>query len=225
MEQTFRQLVSDIITELKSVNIDDRMSNRFVLSRLLDKTKTIIKQDMDSRRLFKITSIWKTISCLDMCETEFSECACDIPNCEVVVKSKNKIPKVFDSNYGSLIKVFNVNGTKEYVQTTLQSYIDIRRREFQNPNVKYFWISDNHIYIPDSRVEQVMVQGLFENPKEVDVLNGIENAECSKPLDYLFPCPGHLLDAVKTATFGELIKGYKQIIEDEKPNENSNDKK
>lgn len=222
MESTSRQLVSDISAELKALNIDERISNRFILSRLTDKTRTIIKQDADARKLFKTTNVWKTIKCVDLCEVDFTECACNIPNCKVVMKSKLKLPKTFDSNYGTLLKVFTINGEKEYIQTSLSGYIDIQSREYSNKNIKYFWLDDSYIYIPDSQVESVMISGLFENPYEADIFAGVEGAECLKPLDYLFPCPGHLLDAVKTATISELAQIYKRIPEDEKPNMNSN---
>jgi hypothetical protein len=222
MEITNRQLVSDVITELRSMNIDDRISNRFVLSRLKDKARVFIKQDSDSRRLLKVTGIWKTIKCFHMCEANAVDCGCDIPDCQILMKSKHVLPKSFDTNYGTLVKVFTVNGAKEYIQTTLAGYIDIKNREYQNKSIKYFWIDDGHIYIPDSHVEEVMVIGLFENPEQADILNDKDANLCLKPLDSLFPCPGHLLDPVKKDTIIELAKIYKGITEDEKPNQNSN---
>lgn len=224
MDITNRQVISDVIGELNSLNIDERLSNRFILSRLKDRARVFIKQDLDSRRLFKITSIWKSIKCFEMCETDLLECGCNIPHCKFVMKSKKKLPRAFDSNYGTLIKVFTIGGGKEYVQTTISKYIDIKSREFINPNTRYFWIDDGYLYIPDSKVVEVMVMGLFENPEEVDILNEVDGAECAKPLDALFPCPGHLLDAVKKDTVTLLAKIYKAIPEDEKPNMNSNDK-
>ena len=221
MDVTNKQLASDMATELKALNIDERMSFRFILSRLKDKTRLFIKQDADSRRLLKITNIWKTIKCLDMCDIDAIECACDIPNCKVIKKSKIKIPRVFDSNYGSLIKVLTIDGGKEYLPTTLSSYIDIKNREIQNPNIKYFWMEDGYIFIPDSMVEQVRVVGLFENPEEVDVIND-PSLKCSKPLDALFPCPGHLLEIIKKDTIGELVRLFKNVPDDESPNQNSN---
>lgn len=224
MEQTNRQIISDVITELRSMNIDDRISNRFVLSRLRDKTKAYIKQDLDSRRLFKITSLWRTINCLDMCPLPFMECACDIPKCNFVSKSVKKLPKLFDSNYGTLIKVFTVTGAKEYKQTTLSEYKNIKNREYTDAT-KYFWIDgDGYLYIPDSEVKAVLVQGLFETPHDVNILNEIKGAECAKILDDMFICPGHLFDLIKKDTILELAKIYKGLVSDEKPNQNVNDK-
>lgn len=220
MEITNRQLISDIISELRSMNIDDRISYRFILSRLKDKTRLFVKQDLDSRRLFKITSIWKPINCIDLCPVSAIECGCDIPNCEVVMKSKIKIPKTFDTTYGTLLKILTIDKKSEYKQTTPIEYIDLMKRPFASKKFKYFWIEDEYIVIPNSKVENVYGIGLFENPHEIDNINGV--SDCIKPLDSLFPCPGHLLDIVKKETIIELAKILKGIPEDEKPNQNSN---
>lgn len=221
---TNRQVVSDVITSLRSINIDDRISNRFVLSRLKDKVRLLIKQDLDSRRLFKITGIWKTIKCFPMISIDFMECGLDIPHCNFVMKSVKKLPKSFDSSYGTLVKVFTINGDKEYTQIKIGDYKDILNREYINKNIKYFWIDDGYIYIPESQVEEVMVVILTENPQEVDILNNIKGSECLKPLDSVFPCPTHLLDVAKTQTILELAKVYKGLVEDNRPDQNSNNK-
>ncbi len=224
MDSTNRQVVSDVIGSLHSVNIDDRISNRFVLSRVKDKVRILIKQDLDSRRLFKITDIWKTIKCFHMKPVDFIECGFDIPHCECVMKSVHKLPKSFDSSYGTLVKVFTINGNKEYNQIKLGDFKDIKSREYSNKSVRYFWIDDGYVYIPDSQVEEVLVVILAEYPEEVDKLNDLPESECAKPLDSLFPCPGHLLDIAKTQTITELAQIYKRIPEDAKPDNNSNSK-
>lgn len=222
MELTNRQISSDIATEIRALNIDDRVSSRWILSVLKDKTRSMLKQDLESRRLFKISSIWQTIDCVELCEVPYSECACDIPNCKVVMKSKIKIPRAFESNYGTMVKVVNIGGTSEFIQTSLTKYIDIKARNIDNPKAKYFWIDNGYIFIPDSMVETVMVRGLFENPEEVDKLNDPIGSECLKPLDALFPCPSHLVDAVKKETVLEFAKIFKGLQEDQTPNQNSN---
>lgn len=223
MKKTNRQIISDVISELRVLSVDEMLSKRFVLSKLKDKTKTAVKQDVDTRRLLKISSVWRDIKCFELCEIPFSECACDIPNCTNVMKSKKPLPKAFDSNYGTLIKVFTINGAKEYHQTKLNNYISIKSRPFQRK--QYFWLdADNYLYIPDSSVESVLVYGLFHESLEVDKLNDKKGSDCAKILDSEFVCPEHLVDIVKTQVIKELFEGFRSVVVDEKPDLNSNSK-
>lgn len=218
-----RQIVSDIVGSLASLNIDDRFSRRFILSILVDKTELFIKQDGDQRRLFLVTDIWKSIPCLDMCDASTEVCA-GVPGncCNSLRVSKVEIPEVFESSYGDIIKVMTVDHSKEYTQTKIFNYKDLKNREYQDPNKRYFWILDRHIYIPDSDVKQVFVIGLFKKPYEVDKI--LDPSLCVFPLDYNFPCPDYLLDVVKTATKQELASIYKKIIQDSRPDQDPNKK-
>jgi len=137
------------------------------------------------------------------------------------MKSTKRIPQSFDSNYGSIVKVFTIDGSKEYKQVSFSEYKDIKNREIIDPSVKYFWIDDQYVYIPDSEVEAVSIQGLFERPEEVDKLNEEKGADCAKPLDQYFPCPEHLLDPVKKDTIIEFARTYKAIVEDTNPNQSN----
>lgn len=217
-----RKIISDIIGSMKALNIDDRISRRLILSILTDKAQLFIKQDGDARRLFTVTDIWKAILCLDMCAANEGACA-EIPQCSSLRVSKEAIPEVFESSYGDIIKVMTIDRNKEYTQTRIFDYKDIKNREYQDPDKRYFWILDRHIYIPDSEVEKVFVIGLFKKPYEVDKIID-PTLECVFPLDYPFPCPDYLLDPVKTETKKELASIYKRLIEDTKPDLNPNQK-
>lgn len=224
MPITNRQVISDVTDELKRNNIDQRVSRRFILSRLRDRVKKYIKQDIDPRRLFKITEIWRTVKSLEMSATNLAEIEFNIPNCSCIMKSKKRLPDAFTSNYGTLINVFTINGGKQYNQTKLTDYIDIKGREYANKNIKYFWLEDGYLYIPDSEVEAVRVSGLFQKPEEVDKLNEEKGSECASPLDSFFVCPEHLIDLVKTETTVQLIKELSGVVEDQRPDGNENSK-
>lgn len=219
--QTCRQFSSDIVGSLRSLGIDDRIPTRLVLAIGRDYTRTFIKQDADSRRLFQITDIWKSIPCFQMCEEDAVKCGC-LPDCQYVMKSTKQLPAVFDSSYGDVIKIFTIDGSKEYTLIKSFEYKDIKNREYQNSGQRYCWILDRYLYIPDSKVKEVMVVGLFMFPNEVTKL--VEGSECLYPLDEYFPCPGYLLSVVKDQTIKKLAEIYKRLIPDAKPDGNPNSK-
>jgi len=218
---TNREAVSIIVNGLKSLNIDDRKSNRYILNQLKDKVSTLIKQDTDSRRLFAVSDVWKPIHCIDLKEVPASECCSEIPNLRTMMKSVQRIPQTYLSSYGNILKVFNIVGTLEYTQTTRAKYKDIMDREVVNNAVKYFWLSEGHIFIPNSDVEKVSAIGLFIHPHQVDILNDSE-AECDPLLDQPFPAPDYILTIAKDQVLQEYAGISARIVEDEKANLNSN---
>jgi hypothetical protein len=220
---TTRKVISDVIGTLKATSEDSRISYRLVLSILTDKVKKFIKQDADVRRLFQVSEGWKRIPCLQMKEVNMQECGFDIPQCTFMMRSVEAVPEAFQSTYGNIIKVFTIDTVKEFKQTTLFSYKDIRRREYFDKKIKYFFILEDHIYVPDSQVEEIMVLGLFKHPFEVSKIVDPDN-KCLKPLDEPFPCPDYLLDPVKSDAKIELAKIYEALVKDEKANLNTNEK-
>jgi hypothetical protein len=220
---TTRKVISDVTGSMKATTEDSRISYRLVLSILTAKTMKFIKQDADARRLFQVSEGWKRIPCLHLEEVDMQECGFDIPQCTFMMKSVEEVPEVFQSTYGNIIKVFTIDGVKEFKQTTLAGYKDIRRREYFDKKIKYFILMEKHIWIPDSEIEEIMVVGLFKHPFEVTKLID-PDSKCLKPLDEPFPCPDYLLDPVKTDTKMELANIYERMIKDEKSNLNTNEK-
>lgn len=221
---TARKVISDVTGVLKATSEDSRISFRLVLSILTDKVKKFIKQDGDARRLFQVSEMWKRIPCLHMKEIDLQECGFDIPQCTFMMRSVEAVPEVFQSTYGNIIKVLTIDGSKEFKQTTLAAYKDIKRREYQDKRMRYFFLLEDHIYVPDSQVEEVMVLGLFKHPFDVTKLVEGDDAKCLKPLDEPFPCPDYLLDPVKADTKLELAKLYESLVKDERSNLNTNEK-
>src|SRR5690606_19843318 len=103
---------------LKSMNFDDRISKRLLLSNFASKITVLFKQDADGRRVFSISDIWKSIDCLPMEKVTTNVCG-DVPGCKFLMKSVYKIPNSYQSSFGNIVKVMTLDTNKEYSQTTL----------------------------------------------------------------------------------------------------------
>lgn len=218
---TCRQFVSDVVGSLRSLGVDDRIPSRLVLSKGRDYAKTYIKQDADVRRLFNVTDVWKSIPCFKMCPTNPDTCG-DITLCENLMKSEEELPEVYETSYGDMVKIFTIDRNREYKQTQIHLYKDIKNREYKDANQRYFWILDRHIYIPDSEVKEVFVVGLFMFPNQVTKL--VSGQDCLFPLDEMFPSPNYLISVVKTQVIKELAEIYKRQIPDARPDQDANTK-
>lgn len=220
MAQTLRQVLSDLSSDVNALNIDDRLSFRFLASKFKDKIQTFIRQDARSRELVSETSIWKPISCVKLKDVPAIDC-CDVDDGSFVKKSKIRIPEAYSTTYGNLIKVFTLNGSFEYKQIKSFEYKDYVNREYGN--AKPFWIEDQYIYIPNSTLKSVKVLLIPKNPLEVDILNG-KCDKCTSPLDVELNYPAYLITAAKKAVLEELAGVTVKVVTDEKPNENKNEK-
>lgn len=222
---TNRQIISDIVIDLRAANLDDKVSKRFILNKLRAYAKTLIRQDAESRRLLNITDLWTDVSCVEMCEYPLVDCCNeDIPDCTTVMRSKHKIPPTYEASYGELFQVHNATYAKEFRKTTPKDYKNIRLREFQDKRIKYYWMSNGYLVIPDSMVHVVTLRGVFEDPAAALKLNSCsqDNNPCPRLLDQPFICPDYLESVIKQETLKDLFSFYKRVSVDENPNLNTN---
>lgn len=217
---TNRQVCSDISDYLKANNVDDRISYRFILSELRDNAQNFIKQDADNRRIFKQSSLWKTLPCgVEFEEVSLISCIFDVAGCQLIMRSKTKIPKTYVTSYGDLIKLTNLDGSGNYIQISPSDYQSQKDRKYINKQNKYFWIIDDYIYIPDSYIEALRVTGFFKTDDYLSY-GACASKNCFKPLDMEFNCPDYLIKIVKDDTKRQLLARY-NIVKDENPDLNN----
>jgi hypothetical protein len=219
--QTYREVISDIVSELKAVNLDDRYSYRFLCNKLQDAANQFLKIDSEYRKIFKNNSFFYKIDCFPLTEIPLIDCGCDLNYIGKVMKSCKPLPVTFESTYGNIVKILTLDFSKEFTKIEPFTYKDFKNRKYGPKN--FYWIIDNYVYIPDSEIEDVYVLGAFKYKNDVDVLNGVSN-ECFSFLDSPFNFPDYMVSLIKNETIKTLVAANKQIIEDVKPNLNQNDK-
>ena len=217
--QTYRKIISDIVSDLKAYNLDDRFSYRFILSKIIDSAEYFFSQDVDTRRILKSNDIYKTIPNFTLCQVNYgdSELELNIP----IQRSINKVPATFNTNYGNLIKFLNSVNSTEYKLTQFNSYYNLLRREYSSSKIKYCWIEDDYLYIPDSAIPFVKVLGVFKDSQFIDYLNG-KIGKDYKPLDSVLNLPDMKIKIVKDDAVQRLAGITKRMAVDENPNGNTN---
>ena len=226
---TNNAIISEIINDLRAMSIDDRISKRFVLSKLRGFASLYIKRENDLMKLFKYSSLFTPVSCIKMLPANEREC-CDIiiSKCKSYAKSEKRLPAIYTWRNGLVIMSLISLGGIEYREITPKEYDRILKREFIDKTKKYFWIEDGHIIIPDSEVEFVELTAYFENEFDAKLISECqdktESNSCRNPYDDEFKCPGHLLAIIKDDTIKNLFNYYKRNIVDELSDLNSNNK-
>lgn len=196
-----RDLIADVKQSLRKKNLDDRIPNSFVYSKLIKHTALLIKRESDSRRIFRQTNLFKPK-------------VFELESYQGMRRSMEEIPDFFTTSYGNLLLVGSDDYTNAYKQISPEKLSQTKTREFQNPNKKYYWIENNRLVIPDGYMEDVLVRGLFYNYTDYP---------CQPLLDTEFPCPDYLLEEVVNMSVQSLTVREK-ITPDENPNLDSNNK-
>lgn len=216
---TNRKFCSDVIGILNASNIDERVSFRLILGIGRDIASTLIKQDSDNRRIFGETTLWKPIPCLELEDVDLVQCNFDV-SCKTLKRSKIKLPDLYATIYGNIIKVTNVDGSGNYTEILFDQLQDNQNRKYKDPNIHYFWIIENYLYISDIEYDAIRVTGFFKDDSAVLKANCVST--CISPLEFEFNCPQYLIGVIKQKTADELKERLRPI--DTKPNLNPNDR-
>lgn len=219
---TNREFISTIKHDLKAQNIDQRVSGRYILN----KAETLIEKFVEQMRMNKIMrqfDILSTINCFEMEKMDRYDCPIlELRVCDKIMVSKEDLPDYFvtTSGYG-FSSVVSIDGTTDYQPIrNLSDFRNQMKREF-GKKFKYFYVSNKKLYIANSLTQAVTITGLFKNQKEVAELNG-EAEICDSILDYTFVCPKSKEADVKTYLLQDIFTFRNQIIKDENPDLDEN---
>lgn len=222
MAQTLRDIVSDLATDARSKNLDDKISFRYLANKFRDKFSIFLRQEARSREIFKHTGIWRPINCIELQDVATTTCG-NIGNCYALKRSIKQIPDVYSTNYGILLKILTIDGLKEFHQLSQAfDYNDYVTREYGISKEAY-WIENKYIYIPNTTVEVVKGLVIPKDPIATDKLNG-SCSICTSPLDAELNYPEYLITLAKQEVMRDIDGGYKRVVEDERPNDNTNSK-
>jgi len=226
-----KQIISEIIGDLRALRIDDRISKRFtclayvhinVLSKLRGFNAIFLRRENDQLSLYK-QDIWFPIECLEMEIVESTTCK-EVTVDKIVPfsRSKQKLPKIYSFKNGLLIRdVESLDNGRTYTYTTPREYEKKMKREYVDKSKRYFWITDGHIVIPEE-VSVVSVSACFVDVAEARQLNACSCPDCIEPLEEEFLSPEHVLAVVKQETIKDLFQFYKRVVLDENSDNDTN---
>lgn len=231
---TNRQFVSEVIQDLRKLGADGAVSKEYILHKGRRIASIYIKGESDNRRLFRMMELFTFIDRLPLETASINSCV-DFPiDCDKFARSIIPLPELYSTTYGVILRVFTIDGKKEFTFITPHEYQYTLHRRFNNPAKGYFWLQENYLVIPNEFINEVNLGGMFVAPWEARRLgrNKIpveKDAQgfCKGPLDDTFICPGHLVGKVRQETvkdlYGFMMKGTQ--VEDERPDGNTHSAK
>jgi hypothetical protein len=227
MLKTNGDFVSEIRNHLKALSKDDYISARYILS----VAYTYIQYIISTRPLSKIMrdiSLFTFVSCVEMKKVKKHECGIiEFRVCDNIMVSKEELPDIFSADIGFIIEsITNIDNSVEYRPLRSPSdYAKSKKREF-GKKFQYYYISNKRLYLLNSSHEIVNINALFLDEQAAKLLSECEKDcdECDSKLDNKFPCPEEFLSTVRDQTLQLLLGGHKQVVKDENPDMDSNQK-
>ena len=188
---------------VKATNQDAFITDRLLYSVILKHAKFFIKRMDDANKLLRYQSLFEPL-CVDLIEVSPMEACCPgIKTCCVFMRSKDKLPELFEGARGPVFRTVSSVDGSQIIQRIYP--IDFTRisntTNFKYNKTKYFWFLDGYAYFPNIEWDSVRM--------EVLPIDGIEMFKpCGDPCQSKQDEP----TAIPEALFMEIEQNVKQEL-------------
>ena len=181
MVTTVSEAISRIRNQIKSVNVDAFVTDRYIFSLILKHISWLIKREDDKGVLRKYSNIFHTLDHFPMIDVDRADvgCFCITSGC-TIKRSKYKLPPTYDGSYGPIIRsITSIDGTTLLTQTYPSTYQSmIKQKTFKYNKTPYYYLLNGYLYIPNITWPAVRVEGLFRS--------GIGDYNCDTEHDCIY---------------------------------------
>tara|TARA_R110000868_G_scaffold5681_6_gene33615 strand:- start:14023 stop:14694 length:672 start_codon:yes stop_codon:yes gene_type:complete len=195
---TIGESISRVRGIMKGVREDAFLTDRFVYSIISKYAKVLLRRQQNEKKLMGHDDLFEMLSFIELIDVDKieAECAPIKTNC-VIKRTKDKLPNLFNGQLGPLIrKVYSIDGSFDFNKISPASYISINSKSCTKyDNAKYYWFRNGHLYLPDTNIEAIMIEGLWE-----DLLDGfctLDKNDCTPMQDRKLPLPEYLFAEVE----------------------------
>lgn len=219
---TNSEFVSLISSNLNNDVKDSKIPRRLILAVGESKAKTYISQKLNDRSLYRETNIQQVVDCVEFIEIDSVDCPLiEFKLCNSIYRSKEKLPEVIWSKYGSTVKeIRSLDNRETFYPTTISQY---KRDKNRTHKIKknYFYEEMGYAWIVDKPFKMGKIVLTTQDLYDLEQICGCSDKKCDSAWDFEFVCPQKLEDLVIQETLKQLSLTL-QIKEDTNPNLNSN---
>ena len=195
---TIGESISRVRGIVKGSNEDSFLTDRFVYSIISKYAKMILRRQQNEQKLMGHDDLFELLPFVNLIPVSKIEAECvDIPSSCIIMRTEDKLPKLFNGSKGPLIrKVYSIDGSAEFVQTSPTAFISLTKlTTFKYNKAKYFWFRNGYLYFPNTDIEGVMIEGLWEG-----LLDGFcisSEDECTLMQERKLPLPEYFFAEVE----------------------------
>jgi len=201
------EAISRVRNVLKAVKEDPFMTDRFIYSIILKHAKALIKREANMANIFKYTSLFKEIPCLELIEVDKIDACCSgIRTGCTFKRSKYKLPGFYQLDMGPVIKsVTSLDYSQDLVRTQPELYTTLTKASsFKYNKQKYYWIINDYLYLPNADWDAVRITAMFDEDVSSE-LCGKEENNCVIEQERDLNIPEHLFTEIEQLTLTEIL--------------------
>lgn len=221
-----RSAISIIKSDNKAFSDDSMLTDRFIWSKIQSKTLFFLKQRNDRFNLNNNNFLYTVLDCVEMELVNSINCCKEIPACQIL-RSKERLPKIAESNLSSVIKgIYNLDNSEKIDFISINDVIRLSNSKYKPKGIKAF-IKDGYLFIPFRITPKaVAIEAYFEDTLEVYNRNNCKSIKdsCLSYLDLEWKCPSDLQTVVIQEVNKELSVFYHRLIPDENTDKNEQSK-
>lgn len=196
---TIGESISRVRGILKGSHEDSFLTDRFVYSIISKYAKALLRREQNQKKLMANDYLFEMLSFVELIDVDKIEADCaPVKSGCTIKRTASKLPNLFNGSRGPLIrKVYSIDGSYDFKQTSPTNYIALSNStNFKYNNQKYYWYRNGYLYLPDTEIEAIMVEAIWE-----DTLDGFcvadSSDDCTSMQDKKFPLPEHLFAEVE----------------------------
>lgn len=202
---TIGESVSRVRNAIKAVKEDAFLTDRTIYFAIAKYGKALLKREDKQNRLMKISSLFSTLTYVELIEVDKIEARCiGIQSGCKIKRTKDRLPHFFEGLFGPLIRtVSSLDGSTEMFKTEPGTYTSMTKTTtFKYNKKKYFWFLDGYMYFPDIEWEAIKVEGVFED--DISAYTCDTSRECQMKVDQRLPFPEYLFSEIEQYVLKEL---------------------
>lgn len=222
------QAISMVKNDFRLVHADSRVTYKYIYGLIQKHASWIIRQDSDKNKLIKLDSIWQTIKCIDLIDVPTTDGCCKFTSKCKILRTKEKLPKMYEDSWGSLIRSINSVDISQELQPIKYSEWT---RKIDNPDMKYnktlyYFYKDGYLYFPNLSWKTVNITGYFKedvsflNNCQVTSIEEFKKNKCASILDQEWKIPPHMESRVMDFVIKEVLSTYLQANPNQEVNIN-----
>lgn len=222
MLQTKGELISSIRNQLRILNVDSTLSNRFIWSIIEKHLRWLLKRESDKMNLLGLDYLFQMYKCVEIDEAPMVDACCGLRTKCKIFRTVDPLPKMYEDAQGIIFRsIMAIDGSDIFTPIKPTEY----GRKLENPitlkydKSLYFFYRDGHLYFPGSRIRKVMIYGYFED----EIIN-----ECDNTCDTPPPCgnklsePARIPDQIKAELMDWVVKDLINVTLKIRPDEEIN---
>lgn len=205
METTVGDSISRIRNIIKAVSEDAFITDRFIYSVINKYSTFVVKKDSKAEKKVNLYSFYKTIPCIELIEVDKVEACCnDIKSNCTIMRSKDKVPKIYQGEGGPLIKnLSSIDGSQTCYLTQPSIFVAMSKtKNFKYNNKKYFWYMNDYFYLPNVTWEAIKVDAIWDD----DISNYLcgDGSSCVSRQDDGLGVPEYLIAEIEQLALKEI---------------------